>query len=146
MTIIGVEDHKVPSTSPPTYAAVVASMPRPAQSNAQPIVPANSPAHTYEAPSQGMPASPLSPPPPSQRAYGPTPLPVAQSETTATALPYYDPRSPWAMQAAIGRAQRRFFGALFWGCVIWLAVGSLVGSAVDDVRQRRGSGRSWAVE
>jgi hypothetical protein len=148
MTIISTDDTKVPPSSPPTYAEVAASMPRPTQSATQASEPANPshaaelPPHVYHQPlPQPMPA------PPPQRAYGPTPLLAApQQSQTTTALPYYDPRSPWAMQAAAARARRRFFGALFWGCVIWLAVGSLVGGAVDDARRRRGGGGSWAVE
>ena len=74
-----------------------------------------------------------------QRTYGPTPL----QADTSTILPYYDPRSPWALHAAASRARWRFLGALFWAGILWVALGSLVGGAVDDMA--RGDG-SWALE
>ncbi|KAF8504222.1 hypothetical protein JB92DRAFT_781516 [Gautieria morchelliformis] len=150
MTIIlGPDDPKsVPPSSPPTYAEVAASRPRPAERAAQPInsgaaTPSYAAQNPQPQPGRQQAYEPMPGPPP-QRVYGPTPLAASHAET-GTVLPYYDPRSPWAMQSATSRARRRFFAALFWGCVIWLAVGSLVGGVVDDAGRRRGGG-SWAVE
>lgn len=157
MTIVtGPEDQnsKAPS-SPPTYAEVAAAEPRQTQRPLQPIngVPATLPYSAQSLLPQPTPQPPHGamsgppPPPPSQRVYGPTPLAASQSAMT-TVLPYYDPRSPWAMEAAASRARRRFFGALLWAFVIWLAIGSLVGGVVDDAGRRRvvGGGGTWAIE
>ncbi|KAF8592692.1 hypothetical protein K439DRAFT_1400704 [Ramaria rubella] len=147
------EDQKA-GGPPPTYAEVAAraaqspppqtpphlnlSSPPPPHAQASYPHPNSSPNHPYPNPYAGP--IPTSPPP---RTYGPTPLHAAQTETGGV-LPYYDARSPWAMSAAASRAKWRFLGALFWGCVIWLALGSIVGGLVDD-RGRRRRGGSWAV-
>ncbi|KAH0839804.1 hypothetical protein J3R83DRAFT_749 [Lanmaoa asiatica] len=50
----------------------------------------------------------FAPPPP----FGPTPL--VQSQPTLGLLPYYDPHSPYSIEAATSRARWRFIGAAFW--------------------------------
>lgn len=44
--------------------------------------------------------------------FGPTPL--MQSQPTLGLLPYYDPNSPYSIEAATLRARWRFIGAAFW--------------------------------
>lgn len=65
-------------------------------------------------------------------AYGPTPI---TSQEQRLVLPYYDPRSPHAMQQARSRARWRFFSALLCAFGIWVAVGIVTGSIVVDVRR-----------
>lgn len=69
------------------------------------------------------------------RAYGPTPIP--QQLQQGVLLPYYDPRSPYAMQQAVSRARWRFAGALVWALGIWVAFGILTGGIVIDIRRAR---------
>ncbi|OJA19321.1 hypothetical protein AZE42_00414 [Rhizopogon vesiculosus] len=60
--------------------------------------------------------------------FGPTPL--LQSEPTLGLLPYYDPRSPYAIAEATTRAQRRFICASLWAVgiiMLLLAVGAFKG-------------------
>jgi hypothetical protein len=68
----------------------------------------------------------FTPPPPPH--FGPTPL--LTSDPTLGLLPYYDPRSPYAIAEAASRARWRFIGASLWaiGIVMWLvAVGAFRG-------------------
>ncbi|KIJ20399.1 hypothetical protein PAXINDRAFT_166459 [Paxillus involutus ATCC 200175] len=56
--------------------------------------------------------------------FGPTPL--MQSQPTLGLLPYYDPRSPYAIEAATSRARWRFIRASLWavcliGCLLLVA-------------------------
>ena len=55
--------------------------------------------------------------------FGPTPL--VQSEPTLGVLPYYDPQSPYALEAAVSRARWRFFGAVAWAIGILLTLAAL---------------------
>ena len=146
MTIIaGPEDQKsVPPSLPPTYAEVTATRPQQAQRGSQSPVTSPYPVQLPLPQPASQHRHETMPGPPPLRAYGPTPLAASQSAMMPV-LPYYDPRSPWAMEVATSRARRRFFGALLWGFVIWLAIGSLVGGVVGDARRPR-QGGSWAVE
>ncbi|KAG2369731.1 hypothetical protein BDR07DRAFT_1388199 [Suillus spraguei] len=55
--------------------------------------------------------------------FGPTPL--LQSDPTLGLLPYYDPRSPYAIAEATSRARWRFICASLWaiGIVMWVVAG-----------------------
>ncbi|KLO19920.1 hypothetical protein SCHPADRAFT_898489 [Schizopora paradoxa] len=79
-----------------------------------------------------FPNSSLMPVPQHHPAYGPTPI---TSQEQSLVLPYYDPRSPYAMQQALARARWRFFSALLCAIGIWAAVGIVTGSIVVDVRR-----------
>lgn len=68
------------------------------------------------------------------QAYGPTPLP--QQLQQGTLLPYYDPRSPYAMEQAVSRARWRFVGAFLWAIGIYAACGFITGGIIIDVRRR----------
>jgi hypothetical protein len=60
--------------------------------------------------------------------FGPTPL--LQSEPTLGLLPYYDPRSPYAIAEATTRARWRFICASLWAVgiiALLLAVGAVKG-------------------
>ncbi|KAF9226717.1 hypothetical protein BS17DRAFT_776027 [Gyrodon lividus] len=52
--------------------------------------------------------------------FGPTPL--MQSQPTLGLLPYYDPHSPYSIEAATSRARWRFIGAALWavGLIVFL--------------------------
>lgn len=66
----------------------------------------------------------FAPPPP----FGPTPL--MQSQPTLGLLPYYDPHSPYSIEAATSRAKWRFIGAAFWAIGLFaclLLLGALRG-------------------
>lgn len=80
-------------------------------------------------------------------ASGPTPITsyfpvgvVSPDGQTVAFLPYHDPRSPYAIDQAIVRARRRFFGALLWALAIYIVMGGFVGGgiAVDSRRVRMG--------
>lgn len=79
-----------------------------------------------------FPNSNLMPVPQHHPAYGPTPI---TSQEQRLVLPYYDPRSPYAMQQALSRARWRFFSALLYVFGIWFAIGIVTGSIVIDVRR-----------
>ena len=91
-----------------------------------------------------MAASPFLFPAPAHAGYGPTP--IAQQ---AQLLPYYDPRSPYAVTAANQRARWRFIEAAVWAVVILSVVSFVTGWEVRMMmargvgsghHHRRGSG------
>ena len=64
--------------------------------------------------------------------YGPTP--IAQQ---AQLLPYYDPRSPHAVQEATSRARWRFVFAAIWAVFIISVVSAATGWEVERARMSR---------
>lgn len=83
--------------------------------------------------------------PASAHASGPTPInlyyPVGAlghgAAPTVTFLPYYDPRSPYSMEAARRRAWNRFIGALLWAFAVYTIAGFITGGIVVDVERHR---------
>ncbi|KAH9854934.1 hypothetical protein C2E23DRAFT_883481 [Lenzites betulinus] len=78
-------------------------------------------------PNQSTSASPYTPvaaplPFPAHAGYGPTPI-----AHQAQLLPYYDPRSPHAMEEAASRARWRFVEAVLWAVFILSAVSFVMG-------------------
>ncbi|RPD67380.1 hypothetical protein L226DRAFT_529731 [Lentinus tigrinus ALCF2SS1-7] len=63
--------------------------------------------------------------------YGPTPLPQ-QTQL----LPYYDPRSPYAVAEANHRARWRFITAALWAVAILTFVSFITGWEVEAMRAR----------
>ncbi|OSD04437.1 hypothetical protein PYCCODRAFT_1476002 [Trametes coccinea BRFM310] len=81
----------------------------------------------HSTPDQSASTSPYTPigaplPFPAHAGYGPTPIPQ-QTQL----LPYYDPRSPYALAAARSRARWRFIEAVLWAVVILGFVSFLTG-------------------
>ncbi|KAH7930637.1 hypothetical protein BV22DRAFT_44159 [Leucogyrophana mollusca] len=129
-----------PDTPPPAYSIHIpdpdagsgpsseSTPPQSAHSNSPPPPfesRLNRPQHP-QLPSFGAFAPPL--------AFGPTPL--GQAEPTLGLLPYYDPRSPYAIAAAASRARWRFVGAAVWA--LGLLVVLLMVAAWSSVRVREG--------
>ena len=110
--------------SPPSSAAPSTSQPYPYNagqlSQQQRSANSNTMAgqYQYQSPHAGQP-------------YGPTPLSATQQ---AALLPYYDPRSPYALEQAVKRARWRFIGAMLWAVGIWVGVGLITGGIVVDIR------------
>lgn len=92
------------------------------------------PAYTEIDPAQ-LPSSSATPHSPTafstHTGYGPTAI-TAQQQTI---LPYYDPRSPYALEEATSRARWRFIGALFWAVLILALTSFLLGVEVDIQRE-----------
>lgn len=68
---------------------------------------------------------------PAHPGYGPTP--IANQHTHV--LPYYDPRSPYAIAEANSRARWRFVGAFIWALLILAILSVLCGVEVQIQRQ-----------
>ncbi|KAI0737679.1 hypothetical protein C8Q80DRAFT_1114745 [Daedaleopsis nitida] len=82
-----------------------------------------------QSPVPGSSQSPTSPPlpfPAHAAYYGPTP--IAQQTQL---LPYYDPRSPYAISEASHRARWRFITAALWAIVIMTIVSFVAGVEVE---------------
>ncbi|KAH7887513.1 hypothetical protein F5I97DRAFT_1860956 [Phlebopus sp. FC_14] len=62
--------------------------------------------------------------------FGPTPLMQSQG---LGLLPYYDPRSPYSVEAATTRARWRFIGAALWAIGLFMFV--LVVAALRGLRE-----------
>ena len=75
---------------------------------------------------------------PTHAGYGPTN--IIQQATHV--LPYYDPRSPYAIAEANSRARWRFVGAVCWAVLI-LALMSLVTGWEIDVHNNPWNGDYW---
>lgn len=73
----------------------------------------------------GGPNAPASSPFPTRTAYGPTPI---QQQTQL--LPYYDPRSPYAIAEANSRARWRFLVAFVWAVALVALMSLLTGYEV----------------
>jgi len=70
--------------------------------------------------------------------WGPTPLRPGASPTQwgeGLPMPVYDPNSQHSLEMAGRRARSRFFRALFWALMIWLAVGLLFGGIEADIQR-----------
>lgn len=98
-----------PDTPPPEYSIHVPNQQSPPSSQHSLVnaVPGHYPYREQSlfSSSSGPQFAPPSP-------FGPTPL--VQSQPTLGLLPYYDPHSPYSIEAATSRARRRFIGATFW--------------------------------
>ncbi|KAI8982776.1 hypothetical protein BD414DRAFT_491094 [Trametes punicea] len=68
---------------------------------------------------------------PAHAGYGPTP--IAQQTQL---LPYYDPRSPYAIAEANSRARWRFIEAVLWAVIILGFVSFLTGWEIQVMRAR----------
>ena len=84
-------------------------------------------------PNQSSSTSPYTPvgtqlPFPAHAGYGPTP--IAQQTQL---LPYYDPRSPYAVAEANARARWRFITALLWALVILGLLSCMMGLEVEVI-------------
>ncbi|KIJ69933.1 hypothetical protein HYDPIDRAFT_104595 [Hydnomerulius pinastri MD-312] len=118
-----------PDTPPPAYSIHI---PGPNSQQQGPPSSQHSPQNTmpghYPNRAQSLFSSSSGPqfaPPPH---FGPTPL--MQSQPTLGLLPYYDPRSPYSVEAAASRARWRFIGAALWAVgliVLLLVVGAMRG-------------------
>lgn len=67
---------------------------------------------------------------PPQSHFGPTPISSSQQQGLLNIpLPYYDPRSPYAIEQALSRARWRFFGGFLCavGILATVTAGMLVG-------------------
>lgn len=99
----------------------------------------------YPQPSTSNPNAPASSPFPTRAAYGPTPI---QQQTQL--LPYYDPRSPYAIAEANSRARWRFLVAFVWAVALVALMSILTGYEVTlqtGGHMRHGrwmSGSEWA--
>ncbi|GJE87481.1 hypothetical protein PsYK624_035640 [Phanerochaete sordida] len=93
------------------------------------------PAYTEVDPAQLAESSSATPQSPTgfstRQGYGPTSITSPQQ----TILPYYDPRSPYAIAEAASRARWRFIGAFLWAVVILAFVSFLLGIEVDIQRE-----------
>ncbi|KZT06521.1 uncharacterized protein LAESUDRAFT_653366 [Laetiporus sulphureus 93-53] len=98
--------HSKPSSPPPPYSEFV----EPSQQSARSPQSHN----TMNSPSPA--------PVPSHVGYGPTPIPQQTH-----LLPYYDPRSPHAVQEATRRARRRFIEAFLCAIGILALISLLTG-------------------
>ncbi|KAH9899444.1 hypothetical protein C8Q73DRAFT_787326 [Cubamyces lactineus] len=103
-----------PDTPPPAYSEY------PAQ-------------HQHISPNQSSSTSPYTPvgaplPFPAHAGYGPTP--IAQQTQL---LPYYDPRSPYAIAEATARARWRFIKALLWALVVLSLLSCMMGLEVQVI-------------
>ncbi|KAI0711052.1 hypothetical protein C8T65DRAFT_648007 [Cerioporus squamosus] len=106
-----------PTTPPPAYSEhpeahqqhLSANQAAPSTSTSSPVSPLAFPAHTPY--------------------YGPTP--IAQQ---AQLLPYYDPRSPYAVAEANHRARWRFISAAIWAVAILTFVSFMMGLEVEAIR------------
>jgi len=74
----------------------------------------------------GGPNTPIASPFPTRTVYGPTPI---QQQTQL--LPYYDPRSPYAMAEANSRARWRFITAFLWAVALVGLMSFLTGYEVS---------------
>ncbi|KAL5507916.1 hypothetical protein ACEPAH_5534 [Sanghuangporus vaninii] len=125
---------------PPAYSAIPSidstdsSAERPSASSSQ------APSSTLPFPVYGTSFPSELPEHPQHQVYGPTPLP--QQLQQGALLPYYDPRSPYAMEQAVSRARWRFIGALLWAIGIYAAFG-LLSLAVDVVAQQEDIARIY---
>ncbi|KAF8559164.1 hypothetical protein OG21DRAFT_1481014 [Imleria badia] len=114
-----------PDTPPPEYSVHVPNQQSPPSSQHSLV---NAIPGHYPYREQSLFSSSIGPqfaPPPS---FGPTPL--MQSQPTLGLLPYYDPHSPYSIEAATSRARWRFIGAAFWAIgliVCLLLLGALRG-------------------
>jgi len=135
VTVINDDNNKDHTAPPPTYAQVVAGA-GPAEAPPAQHVHFQPGASSHPHTTAPLLQHPHSPP---LHAYGPTPI----GGPTPILLPYYDPGSQWALEEGARRASRRFWGALFWGLVIWVGMSALLGSVVDDAVRRRRYGAQW---
>jgi hypothetical protein len=119
-------------TPPPTYFDSVSTKfvithpasPMPTYSDQGYFAPLSSP--PLSANPLALPAFPQNPP---QTHFGPTPISNSQQQGLLNIpLPYYDPRSPYAIEQAISRARWRFIGGLLYAVGIFAVVGMFVGA------------------
>lgn len=111
-----------PSGKPPTPPPAYSEHPAPQQ---------------HLSPNQSTSASPntsVGPPLPfpAHAGYGPTPILAQQTQL----LPYYDPRSPYAMAEASSRARWRFIEAVLWAVIILSAVSFVTGWEIQMMMAR----------
>ncbi|KAI0638597.1 hypothetical protein C8Q77DRAFT_1154219 [Trametes polyzona] len=108
-------------------------MSRPNQPSGKPLTPPPAysehpdPGQQHVSPNHSSSTSPYSPsgaplPFPAHAGYGPTP--IAQQTQL---LPYYDPRSPYAIAEAAARARWRFIEAVLWAVFILGVVSFVTG-------------------
>ncbi|EGO02387.1 hypothetical protein SERLA73DRAFT_178302, partial [Serpula lacrymans var. lacrymans S7.3] len=100
-----------PDTPPPAYTDYIPeeSQPSGSGSSSTPPPPFSGAPSYFQSQSHRLAPGPPYPNPP---LFGPTPL--GQDQPTLGLLPYYDPRSPYAVAAAASRARWRFVGAALW--------------------------------
>ncbi|KAG8880065.1 hypothetical protein FRB97_001110 [Tulasnella sp. 331] len=118
-TPVGFEE---PDTPPPTYTATTTS--NGAGSSA-----------AGDLERGGVPTQPKDTPQVAR--YGPTPLMTAGHQNQSLPMPVYDPHSAYSIALATSRARRRFFSALFWAFLIWMALGMLLGGIEADINRAR---------
>lgn len=118
-----------PGTPPPPYDSAAAGLGGPMADSDQPyFAPLSSPPHP---PNSLYPATPAAGP--THPLFGPTPI----SQQQGLLIPYYDPRSPYAIEQAGSRTRWRFIGALFWSVGILAVIVVLTGAQVWT------GGRRW---
>jgi len=155
----GSSTKKEPSTPPPEYTSYIPQQGAPSTSS-NVGVPPPSQHHPFFAP--GSPPKQYGPTPMNPGAYaGPLPFgpgggmaPIhvgngvsAMGPTDRAGLlpiPFYDPNSPHSREMAAARARKRFFEALFWAIVIWVAVGMFTGASVEDIRKHPHRGQWYS--
>jgi len=142
-TPIGFEDQPSNEAAPPpTYSAATSAPSAPnANANANTDLERGDNHQPFSAlnGAQPKPLAGTSPHP----QWGPTPLIPGAGLPPQTAglwaqglpMPVYDPNSQYSRQMAGRRARRRFFEALFWGVVIWMALGLLFGGIEVDIQR-----------
>jgi len=115
-----------PPTPPPIYSEAdsiftVTPLPQPGPTFPMPLY-ADQP---FFAPLPSPPSHP-------HTLFGPTPI----SQQQGLLIPYYDQRSPYAIEQAVSRARWRFFGGLMWACGIYI-IGFIIGGVQIWAIQRR---------
>lgn len=109
-------------TAPSTFVIAHPASPMPAYPDQGYFAPLSSPPL-----SSNQLALPAFPQNPSHPNFGPTPISSSQQQgLLSIPLPYYDPRSPYAIEQAISRARRRFIEGVLCAVGILAAVSLLV--------------------
>ena len=123
--IMPTQSQSKPPTPPPAYSEADSLF-------AVPPVPQSGPMPSYA--DQPFFAPLPSPPSHPHALFGPTPI----SQQQGLLIPYYDQRSPYAIEQATSRARWRFFGGVLWALGIF-AIVLVIGGVQIWAGQRRWS-------